>query len=179
MQIVMETKNNLHLYIPRDTITATVSRLAGEITADYRDKNPLLVGVLKGGIVFLADLIRCLDFPLEIDCIKVSSYGAGQQSSGTVSVVQGLNSEVSGRHVLVVEDIADTGITLSFLMTYLQEKSPASLRLCVLLDKPAQRRCDLHIDYIGLTVPDKFLVGYGLDCSEKYRNLPDIWVMEG
>ncbi len=174
----METKSGLHILIPREEIAATINRLAEEITADYRDSNPLLLGILKGGIVFLVDLVRRLDFPLEIDCIKVSSY-TDKESSGKVKVVHGLNSDIAGRHVLVVEDIIDTGTTLSFLMDYLGKMGPASLRLCTLLDKPSRRQCEVRTDYTGITVPDKFIVGYGLDCAEKYRNLPDICILEG
>jgi hypoxanthine phosphoribosyltransferase len=174
----MDTGNAPRVLIDRDRIAATVDRLAGEIAAEYRDRNPLLLGILKGGIVFLADLVRRLDFALEIDCIKVSSYTDGRESAGTIEMVHGLNTDIAGRHVLVVEDIIDTGITLSFLMEYLEKLNPASLRLCALLDKPSRRKRNVHIDYTGITVPDEFLVGYGLDCAEKYRNLPDICVLE-
>jgi hypoxanthine phosphoribosyltransferase len=174
----MKTRDSLRQLISRREIDATVRRLAVEITADYRDKNPVLLGILKGSFIFLADLVRQLDFPLEVEFIRVASYGAGRQSAGRVTVVQGLRCPVRGRHVLVVEDIIDTGITVAFLMDYLKKKRPASLRLCALTDKPARRRPGVTIDYLGLTVPDEFLVGYGLDCAEKYRNLPDICVLE-
>ncbi|MBA7668360.1 Hypoxanthine phosphoribosyltransferase [subsurface metagenome] len=128
--------------------------------------------------MFLADLVRQLDFPLEIEFVRLSSYGSGQQTSGKVKVVQGLRSVVRGRHVLVVEDIVDTGITVAFLLDYLKKRKTASVRLCALTDKPSRRRVTVDIDYLGFTVPDKFLVGYGLDCDEKYRNLPSICVLE-
>ena len=163
--------------ISRREIAAAVQGLADRITSYYRDKNPLLIGILKGSFMFMADFVRCLDFPLEIEFLRVSSYGGGQESSGKVDVVQGLRCGITGRHVLVAEDIIDTGLTVSFLMKYLEERDPASLRLCTLLDKPERRKCEVHIDYTGLTVPDRFLVGYGLDCDEKYRNLPDICVL--
>jgi len=159
-------------------IEATVKRLAAEITHDYRDKNPILLGILKGSFIFLADLVRKLDFPLEIEFVRLSSYGSGQQSSGSVKVARGLCPDVKGRHVLVVEDIVDTGVTLAFLTDYLKKKKLASMRLCALTDKPSRRRVPVQIDYKGLTVPDKFLVGCGLDCGEKYRNLPDICTLE-
>ncbi|OGO20757.1 MAG: hypoxanthine phosphoribosyltransferase, partial [Chloroflexi bacterium RBG_16_50_11] len=155
-----------------------VKKLAVAITRDYRDKNPILLGILKGSFIFLSDLVRQLDFPLEVEFVRVSSYGSGQETSGKVKMVQGLKLNVKGRHVLVVEDIVDTGVTLSFLMDYLKKKKPASLKLCALTDKPSRRRVPVKIDYLGLTVPDKFLVGCGLDCDEKYRNLPDICCLE-
>jgi hypoxanthine phosphoribosyltransferase len=174
----MDSQGKPQVLIPRVNIESAVKRLALEITRDYRDKNPLLLGILKGSFVFMADLVRKLDFPLEVEFVRLSSYGSGQQTSGKVKVVQGLRLPVQGRHVLVVEDIVDTGITLAFLLEYLKKKKPASLRLCALTDKPSRRRVPVQIDYIGLTVPDKFLVGYGLDSDEKYRNLPDICVLE-
>jgi hypoxanthine phosphoribosyltransferase len=162
----------------REEIASVVDRLAAEIARDYRDRDPLFIGILKGSFVFLADLVRRLDFPLELDFIRLSSYGSGRESSGTVRVVQGLRTGVRGRHLLVVEDIVDTGITVAFLLDYLKKKNPASVRLCALLDKPSRRRVPVTIDYTGITVPDKFLVGYGLDFDEKYRNLPDIYALE-
>ena len=164
--------------VPRAEIDSTIKKLAAAVTRDYNDKNPLLLGILKGSFVFLADLVRQLNFPLEVEFVRVSSYGSGQQTSGKVKMVQGLKLDVKGRHVLVVEDIVDTGITLAFLLDYLKKKKPASLKLCALTDKPSRRRVPVKIDYLGLTVPDKFLVGCGLDCDEKYRNLPDICVLE-
>ena len=174
----MNTQAKPRVLIPGAEIEATVKRLAAEITRDYRDKNPVLLGILKGSFVFLADLVRKLDFPLQVEFIRLSSYGSGQQSSGSVKVVQGLRLNIKDRHVLVVEDIVDTGVTLAFLTEYLKKKKPASVRLCALSDKPSRRRVPVQIDYQGLTVPDKFLVGYGLDCDEKYRNLPNICVLE-
>ncbi len=159
-------------------IAATVDRLAAEIRRDYLGKEPLLLGILKGSFMFMADLVRRLDFPLELDFVRLSSYGRGTESSGKISVVQGLRSTVRGRDVLVIEDIIDTGLTVAYLLEYLHKKRPASLRLCALLDKPSRRRVPISIDYIGITVPDKFLVGYGLDCDEKYRNLPDVCILE-
>ena len=156
-----------------------VNRLAAKIRRDYQDKSPLLVGILKGSFVFMADLVRQLDFPLEVDFIRLSSYGRGKESSGKVKVVPGLRSSVRGRHVLVVEDIVDSGLTTSFLLDYLKGKKPASVKLCALTEKPARRQVPVVIDYLGLTVPDEFLIGYGLDWDEKFRNLPDICVLEG
>ena len=165
------------ILISRQEIATVVQKLAAEISRDYRHKNPLLIGVLKGSFMFLADLVRHLDFPLELDFIKLSSYGASTTSSGEVRVAQGLRSEVANREVLVVEDIVDTGLTITFLMEHLSRKNPASLRLCALTDKPSCHRLPVEIDYLGISVPDKFLIGYGLDYNEKFRNLPDICVL--
>jgi hypoxanthine phosphoribosyltransferase len=166
------------VFIPREEVAYSVARLAGEISRDYQGKNPLLIGILKGSFVFMADLIRCLDFPLEVEFIRLSSYGSSTETSGKVKVAQGLRSILRNRHVLVVEDIIDTGTTIAYLIEYLKKKRPASLKLCALLDKPSRRRAPVSIDYLGTAVPDRFLVGYGLDCNEKYRNLPDICVLE-
>jgi hypoxanthine phosphoribosyltransferase len=174
----MDSQAKLHSLFPRAEIAAAVSRLASEITGDYHDKNPLFIGVLKGSFMFMADLVRLLDFPLEVDFIRLSSYGSGTQTSGRVKVVQSLRSSVKDRNVIAVEDIVDTGITIVFLMDYLKKKKPASLRLCALMDKPSRRQVPVDIDYLGFTVPDRFLVGYGLDFDEKYRYLPDICYLE-
>ncbi len=162
----------------RAQIETAVDRLAGELARDYRDKRPLLVGVLKGSFIFLADLIRRLDLPVEVDFIRVSSYTRGCQTTGAVKLVHAVKTPVRGRHVVVIEDIIDTGLTTGFIMDYLAKKDPASLRLCALTEKPARRRVPIAIDYLGLIVPDKFVVGYGLDCDEKYRHLPELYVME-
>jgi len=174
----MVLQSQLRILITREEIEQTVVSLARQINRDYQGKQPLLVGVLKGSFVFMADLVRQLDLPLELDFIKVCSYGAARESSGSVRLVQGLSSPVEGRDVLVIEDIVDTGITISFVLDYLREQKPASLKLCALTDKPSRRRVPVAIDYVGLAVPDKFIVGYGLDCDERFRNLPDICVME-
>ncbi len=162
----------------RDEIEAVVRRLAAEIRRDYQDKHPLLIGVLKGAFVFMADLIRLLDFPLEVEFIRLSSYGRAMESSGRIKVVQGLQSGVRGREVLVVEDIVDTGQAVSFLIDYLRRKKPASVRLCALTDKPSRRQVPVTIDYLGFTVPNKFIVGYGIDWDERFRYLPDICTLE-
>jgi hypoxanthine phosphoribosyltransferase len=174
----MDPQAGLHRLYPHAEIDSAVKRLASEITRDYHDKNPLLIGILKGSFIFLADLVRRLDFTLEIEFIRLSSYGSGRKTSGKVKVVQGLRTAVGGRHVLVVEDIVDTGLTVAFLLDYLKKKKATSVRLCAFTDKPSRRRITVDIDYTGFTVPDKFLVGYGLDCDEKYRNLPDICYLE-
>lgn len=146
---------------------------------DYRAKNPLLVGVLKGCFVFMADLVRHLDMPLEVEFLSLSSYGrARARSSGVVRVLRALRTPVKGRHVLVVEDIIDTGLTLRFTLDYLQRRGPASLRVCALFDKPARRQVEVPVDYRGLTIPDVFVVGYGLDYDERFRNLPGLYSLQ-
>ena len=170
----MSNRNELQSLFSNEEIETTVKRLAAEIRKDYQDKNPLLIGILKGSFIFMADLVRLLDFTLEIEFVRLSSYGRGRATAGRLKVVQGLRSSIRGRDVLVVEDIVDTGQSISFLMDYLGKKKPASLRLCVLTDKPSRRQVEVTADYLGFTVPDRFLVGYGLDFDEKYRNLPDI-----
>lgn len=174
----MNSKAELRVLFTHQEIEAAVKRLASEISSDYRNKNPLLLGVLRGSFVFLADLIRQLDFPLEVDFIGLSSYGSGTQTSGRIKVVKKLETPVQDRHVLIVEDIVDTGLTTAFLLDYLQKQKSASVKLCVLTDKPSRREVPVNIDYLGFTVPNKFLVGYGLDADQKFRNLPDICYLE-
>ena len=165
--------------LDRREIQTAVERLGAEISRDYHDRHPVLVAVLKGSFIFLADLIRLLDFPLEVEFIGLSSYGKGVESSGRIKVVQNLRCDIRDRHVLIIEDIVDTGLTTSFLLDYLKKKKPASIKVCTLTSKPSGRKFPVTVDYLGFTVPDKFLVGYGLDCSEKFRNLPDICILEG
>ncbi len=175
----MSSQPEPRILLTSQEIEASVSRLAAELNRDYHDKHPLLIGVLKGSFMFMADLIRLLDFPVEVEFIRLSSYGGGRESSGKIKVVQGVRTPIKGRDILVIEDIVDTGLTTAFLLGYLRRKRPASLRLCALTDKPARRKGPVTIDYLGFTVPNKFLVGYGLDWDEKFRNLPDICVFEG
>jgi len=166
------------LFTPAD-IESAIDRLAREIRRDYGDKNPVLVGVLKGCFVFMADLVRALDMPLETEFISLSSYGpARTESSGKITVVQGLRKPVRGRHVIVVEDIVDTGITVHFTLGYLRRRRPASVRVCALFDKGARRRVEVPIDYRGFKVPDCFLVGYGLDLDERFRYLSGVYCLK-
>jgi len=174
----MPPRSKLRVLISREEISQTVARLAFEIKRDYKGKEPLLIGVLKGSFVFMADLIRHLDLPMEIDFVKVSSYGAAKESSGKVKMVQGLRTPIKGRDVLVIEDIVDTGISISFLLNYLSKRKPASLKLCALTHKPSRCQVPVTIDYLGLTVPDEFIVGYGIDFNERFRHLPDIYALE-
>jgi hypoxanthine phosphoribosyltransferase len=162
----------------RKEIETIVARLSNEIIRDYAGKCPLLIGVLKGSFIFLSDLVRRLDFPLEIEFVRLSSYGSGLKSSGKIKMLQDMQSPIKGRDLLIVEDIIDSGQSLVFLCDYLQKKGPASLKLVCLLDKPSRRTVPVTIDYCGIKVPDKFLVGYGLDYAEQYRNLPDICYLE-
>ena len=174
----MTTPRQLKVLYTKEEIAERVARLAQQISTDYQGKCPLLVGILKGSFVFMADLIRLLQIPVEIDFISLSSYGSAKVTSGKVKVVQGLRFPVKGRDVLVIEDIVDTGLTVGFFMDYLRKKKPSSLKLCALFDKPSRRQTPISIDYIGFTVPDKFLVGYGLDYNERFRHLPDLCVLE-
>ncbi len=164
--------------ISRNEIEETVKRLAAEIKRDYEGRCPVLIGILKGSFIFMADLTRHLDLPVQVDFVRLSSYGAAQQTSGKVRMVQGLRCPVEGRNVLVVEDIIDTGLSVARVLDYIGKKKPASLKLCALTDKPSRRQVPVKADYVGFTVPDRFLVGYGLDLDEKFRNLPDICTLE-
>lgn len=175
---VMTMPAQLTVLITRDEIAEAVNRLACEITRDYGDRQPLLVGVLKGSFVFMADLIRRLDLRLELEFIGVSSYGACRESSRRVGLVHELHAPVKDRDVIVIEDIVDTGLTISFVLDYLRKEGPASLKLCALTDKPSRRVVPVCIDYLGFTLPDRFVVGYGLDCDERFRNLSDICILE-
>jgi hypoxanthine phosphoribosyltransferase len=170
----MNTAESREILVSKREIAAAVKRLSAEIRHDYQDKNPILLGILKGSFIFLADLSRCLDIPLAVDFVRLSSYGGGTESSGTIKLVNDLTFNIQGRHILIVEDLVDTGLTTSFLIDYLKQRNPASVKLCALADKPSRRKMDVRIDYLGFTLPDKFIVGYGTDWNEKYRNLPDI-----
>ena len=163
--------------LTEDQIRGRVAELGVELAHDYADRQPLLVSVLKGSIVFLADLIRATELPLAVDLMELSSYGAAMESSGQVRILKDLSASIEGRDVIVVEDIIDTGLTLNYLLRYLRGKNPRSLRICTLLDKPARRLVDIPVDYVGFTIPDQFVVGYGLDYGEYYRNLRFVGVL--
>ena len=160
-----------------EQVQARVAELGAQLAADYAGRDPVLVSVLKGSIIFLADLVRAMPIPLSIDLMEVSSYGASTESSGQVRILKDLSTSIEGREVIVVEDIIDTGLTLNYLLRYLHDKGPASIRICCLLDKPARRLASIDINYRGFTIPDRFVIGYGLDYGERYRNLPYIGVL--
>ena len=164
--------------IPADRLQARVRELAGRVEADYRQTSVLLVGVLKGALMFMVDLARQLDLPVELDFMAISSYGTSTESSGVVRILKDLDMSIEGRHVLIVEDIVDTGLTLSYMREVLLTREPASLRICCLLDKRAARKTDVPLDYVGFVIPSRFVVGYGLDYAEIYRNLPFIGVLK-
>ena len=155
-----------------------VAEIAAEIDRDYAGKEPLLVSVLRGSFVFMADLCRHIDLPCTIDFMSVSSYGKGTSSTGQVQITKDLSGDISGKHILVVEDILDSGNTLSYLLKLLEQRKPASIRLCTLLDKPDRRVKPVEVHYSGFTIPDAFVVGYGLDYAEHYRNLPYIGILK-
>ena len=168
----------LRVLLSEDEIREKVRELGGKITADYKNSNLMLVTVLKGAVVFLADLMRQIDVPAEIDFMVVSSYGSGVKSSGVVKIVKDLDVPLAGKDILIVEDILDSGLTLSYIKELLESRGPRSIRIATLLDKPSRRKVDLHADYIGFSVPDEFVIGYGLDYDEKYRNLPYIGILK-
>jgi len=166
----------MQILITAEQIAEKVQELGGRIAQDYQDTNPLLVCILKGSAVFMADLIRAISVPHTIEFLKASSYGASTTSSGEIEI-QTFNLDVADRHVLIVEDIVDTGLTLQYIMAYLSKQQPASLRLCALLNKPSARRVDIPIDYCGFTIPNVFVVGYGLDLDEHHRHLPYVAIV--
>ena len=174
----MRVVSGPRILLSRKQIKQAIAGLAAQIRKDYQGKEPVLIGILKGSFVFMADLMRELDIPVEVDFVKASSYGSGKQSSGKVHIVQGLKTPIKNKDVLLVEDIVDTGLTISVIMDYLHKRKPASLKLCALTDKPSRRKIPVTIDYLGFTVPDKFVVGYGIDCDEKYRELCDICYLD-
>ena len=166
------------IIITREEIAKRVAELAAELSRDYKDKNPLLIGILKGSFVFMSDLVRAMNIPVEIDFVRLASYGTGKDSSSKVKLIKDVEASVKNRHVLIIEDIVDTGLTAQFILDYLSFRKPASLKLCALFDKPSRRKVEFSIDYVGFTVPDAFVVGYGLDLNEKFRYLPDLCVLE-
>jgi hypoxanthine phosphoribosyltransferase len=164
--------------ISSEEIEAKVREIGARITEDYSGERPLLIGILRGAVVIMSDLMRNIDLRCELDFMDISSYGSGSSSSGVVRILKDLEEDITDRHVLIVEDIIDTGLTLSYLMRSLYARKPASLEICALLSKPSRRRADLDVKYLGFEVPDEFVVGYGLDYAGSYRNLPDICVLK-
>lgn len=164
--------------ISTEELQRRVQEVADQISLDYKDQNPLLVCVLKGGYVFLADLTRALSISHGVDFMAISSYGSSTVSSGVVRILKDLDRDISGRHVLLVEDIIDTGHTIAYILENLRTRQPASLRVCTLLSKPSRREIELPVDYVGFEIPNEFVIGYGLDYAEKYRNLSFIGVLK-
>ncbi len=164
--------------LTREAIAKRVVELGAQITSDYEGKDLVVIGILKGAVVFFADLIREIDLPLTIDFMAISSYGSATKSSGVVRILKDLDNDIVGKHVLVVEDIVDTGLTLSFLKSNLLSRGAESIRIAALLDKPERRKVNLSSDYTGFTIPDAFVVGYGLDYDQVYRNIPEIGVLK-
>lgn len=165
------------ILVQRDELAHRVRELGEEVSRDYRDRDLLLVGVLKGAVFFLSDLMRHLDVPCEVDFMAVSSYGSSTDSSGVVRILKDLDAPIEGRDVLIVEDIVDSGLTLSYLFRMLRARGPASLEVCALLTKPDRREVDMPIRYVGFEIPNRFAIGYGLDYAERYRNLPYVAVL--
>lgn len=161
-----------------EKLAGIVQGIGARISEDYKDKNLLMVSVLKGSVVFMADLMRAITIPCSIDFMAVSSYGSGMKTSGVVKIVKDLDINLKGYDLLVVEDILDSGLTLSYILELLQSRSPKSIRLCTLFDKPDRRTVNIKADYVGTVVPDEFIVGYGLDYDEKYRNLPYVGILK-
>ena len=163
--------------IDEESLRGRIVGLGEEISADYAGRDLLLVGVLKGAVFFMADLMRRIDIPCEVDFMAISSYGAGVDSSGVVRILKDLDMSIEGRNVLVVEDILDSGLTLSYLLRNLEAREPASLEICALLTKPERREIDIHCRYTGFEIPNRFVIGYGLDFAERYRNLPFVGIL--
>ena len=159
-------------------IDSKVRELARALDREYAGKNLLIVGILKGAMIFMSDLVRAMTIDVQFDFMAVSSYGSSSKSTGVVRIQKDLDQNIQGRHVLVVEDIVDTGLTLNYLLEILKAREPASVRICTLLDKPSRRVVDVPVDFNGFSIPDEFAVGYGLDYNEMYRNLPEIYVLK-
>ncbi len=174
----MQTEALTEILVDETTLRERVDALAAEISEDYEGRELLIVGVLKGAVFFIADLMRALTVPCELDFMAISSYGAASDSSGVVRILKDLDISIENRDVLIVEDIVDSGLTLSYLRRTLEARRPASLEVCALLTKPARRQIDVPVRYVGFEIPNHFVVGYGLDFSERYRNLPYVAVLD-
>jgi hypoxanthine phosphoribosyltransferase len=174
----MLEKDILEVLFSEEQLDRRVREIAAQIEKDYEGKEIMLISVLRGSFVFMADLCRRIDLPCTLDFMSVSSYGKGTSSSGQVQITKDLSSDISGKHIIVVEDILDSGNTLSYLLKLLEQRNPASIRLCTLLDKPDRRVKQVEVHYTGFSIPDAFVVGYGLDYAEKYRNMPYIGILK-
>lgn len=172
-------ENDVDILIDREKLQARIRELAAEITRDYQGKELTLICVLKGSVFFFSDLSMAIDLPITLEFLGVSSYQGGTETTGEVRITTDVSKPMAGKHLLIIEDIVDTGLTMSFLLENLKARHPASLKVCTLLEKPARARTKVDIDYKGFVIEDKFVVGYGLDYDEKYRNLPFIGVMKG
>ncbi len=171
-------KDILEVLETQEALRERVAALGAQITADYAGKEPIIISVLRGSFIFMADLTRSIDLPCTVDFISVSSYGVGTSSSGQVKIVKDLSESIEGRDLIIVEDILDSGNTLDYLRNVLMARKPASIRICTLLDKPERREKDIQADYVGFNIPNAFVVGYGLDYAERYRNLPYIGILK-
>jgi hypoxanthine phosphoribosyltransferase len=171
-------KISKEILFSRDVIQKRVRELAGQISGDYEGRELIIIGILKGAFIFMADLIREINIPCRVDFTRLASYGAGSDSSGKVVMTKDIETSIKGRDILIVEDILDTGLTLQYLVGWLRERDPQSLKICVLLDKRKRRKVSFEADYVGFTINDGFVVGYGLDFNEKYRFSPDIYVIK-
>jgi hypoxanthine phosphoribosyltransferase len=161
-----------------EQIRNRVDKLAQQITTDYGDKNPVIISILKGGFIFMSDLIRSIEVPVELDFLAISSYGSGTSSSGVVKIKKDIDIDLTGRDVIIVEDIVDSGLSLQYIRDYISKHKPASIKVCVLLDKPAAHKMNVSFEYVGFNIGNEFVVGYGLDYNEKYRNLPYIGILK-
>ena len=166
------------VYFTEEQLRDKVRELGARITEDYRGKNPLIVSVLKGSYIFMSDLTRAIDTPCNVDFMVVSSYGNGTKTTGEVQIIKDIAQPIDGRDLLIVEDILDSGMTLSYIMEMLEAREPSSVKICTLLDKPSRRQTDVKADYVGFTIPNEFVVGYGLDYDEHYRNLPYVGILK-
>ncbi len=166
------------ILLTKEQIAEKVESLGKELSNDFKDEKPLLVCILKGSVVFFADLIRAISIPIEIDFMSISSYGLSTKSSGEVKIIKDLDTSIENKHIIIVEDIVDSGYTLSYLKRLLFSRNPKSIKICTLLDKKERRVCDIEPDYVGFDIPDEFIIGYGLDYAEKYRNLSYIGVLK-
>ena len=166
------------ILVSSEQIEQKVKEIGKEITEDYKGKELMLVGILKGAAIFMADLARSIEIPVTMDFMAVSSYGSSTKSSGVVRIIKDLDSNIEGKHILIVEDIIDTGLTLNYITDNLNKRGASSVKICTLLDKPERRKVDVPVDYRGFVIPDEFVIGYGIDYAEKYRNLPDIFSLK-
>lgn len=175
---VLYTEDLSSVLYTKEQIAERVATLGAQISADYDGKEVVLIGVLNGAITFLADLMRQISVPVSMDLVAISSYGSYTSTSGVVRIMKDLDESVESKHILIVEDIVDTGLTLNYLIDYMRSRNPASVKVVAMLSKPSRHKVKVHVDYLGFTVPDEFVVGYGLDYAQRYRNLPCIGILK-